>query len=83
MADEKQFEQLLSEFRRAGIDPDTFSAMLAVNPDEAIRALKSLPDSAGPAAFLTELRRIGVQPPTMNERPLRSELDEGRATGAA
>jgi hypothetical protein len=83
MADERHFEQLLSEFRRAGIDPNTFSAMLAVNPEDAIRALKSLPDAAGPAAFLKELRRIGVQPPTMNERPIRSDRDEDLASGAA
>jgi hypothetical protein len=83
MADERHFDQLLSEFRRAGIDPNTFSAMLAVNPEDALRALKSLPDSAGPAAFLTELRRIGVQQPPMNERSLREDREGDRASGAA
>lgn len=60
MADEQTFEVLLSEFRRVGVDPDTFSAMLALRPEDALRALRALPDGAGPSAFLAQLRKGGV-----------------------
>ena len=61
MADEHTFEVLLNEFRRVGVDPDTFSAMLALRPEDALRALRALPDGAGPTAFLMQLRKGGVQ----------------------
>lgn len=61
MADERTFEVLLNEFRRVGVDPDTFSAMLALRPEDAMRALRALPDGAGPSAFLAQLRKAGVQ----------------------
>ena len=60
MADEQTFETLLGEFRRVGVDPDTFSAMLALRPEEALRALRTLPDGAGPSAFLAQLRKNGI-----------------------
>ena len=63
MADELTFQILLSEFRRVGVDPDTFSAMLALRPEDALRALRTLPDGAGPSAFLTQLRKGGITPP--------------------
>ena len=63
MADEQTFELLLSEFRRVGVDPDTFSAMLALRPEDALRALRDLPEGAGPSAFLAQLRKNGVTPP--------------------
>ena len=59
MAEEQTFEVLLREFRRVGVDPDTFSAMLAVRPEDAMRALRALPDGAGPSAFLAQLRTNG------------------------
>lgn len=59
LADEQTFEILLSEFRRVGVDPDTFSAMLALRPEDALLALRSLPDGAGPSAFLSTLRKNG------------------------
>lgn len=59
MADEQTFEVLLKEFRRVGVDPDTFSAMLALRPEDALRALRVLPDNAGPSAFLAQLRTNG------------------------
>jgi hypothetical protein len=62
MADERTFEQLLSEFRRVGVDPDTFSAMLALRPEDALRALRALEDGAGPSAFLAQLRMNGHAP---------------------
>jgi hypothetical protein len=58
MAHEKRFKELLAEFERVGVDPNTFSAVLAVNPEDALRALRALPDGAGPTAFLAEVRRI-------------------------
>lgn len=63
LADEQTFEVLLNEFRRVGVDPDTFSAMLALRPEDALRALRSLPDGAGPSAFLAQLRKGGFTPP--------------------
>ena len=60
MADERTFEVLLNEFRRVGVDPDTFSAMLALRPEDALRALRTLPDGAGPSAFLAQLRKSGI-----------------------
>jgi hypothetical protein len=63
LADEQTFETLLSEFRRVGVDPDTFSAMLALRPEDALHALRSLPDGAGPSAFLAQLRKNGITPP--------------------
>lgn len=59
MADERTFDVLLSEFRRVGVDPDTFSAMLALRPEDALRALLALPNDAGPSAFLSQLRANG------------------------
>jgi hypothetical protein len=63
LADEQTFEVLLGEFRRVGVDPDTFSAMLALRPEDALHALRALPDAAGPSAFLGQLRKNGVTPP--------------------
>ena len=68
MADEQTFEQLLSEFRRVGVDPDTFSAMLALRPEDALRALRALADGAGPTAFLAKLRQQGLAPNSDTER---------------
>jgi hypothetical protein len=62
MADDRTFESLLSEFRRVGVDPDTFSAMLALRPEDALRALRTLEDGAGPTAFLAQLRANGIVP---------------------
>lgn len=65
LADEQTFEVLLSEFRRVGVDPDTFSAMLAIRPEDALQALRVLPDGAGPSAFLGQLRQNGITPPSV------------------
>lgn len=62
VAEDQTFEVLLREFRRVGVDPDPFSAMLAVRPEDALRALRGLPDGAGPSAFITQLRKNGIQP---------------------
>lgn len=58
MTQEKQFDELLHEFERVGVDPNTISAGLAVPRAYMMRALGALPDGAGPAAFLTQLRRL-------------------------
>lgn len=62
VADEQTFDVLLNEFRRVGVEPDTFSAMLALRPEDALRALRALPDDAGPTAFLAKLRQQGLSP---------------------
>ena len=62
MADDQTFDELLSEFRRVGVDPDTFSAMLALRPEDALRALRALGDGVGPTAFLAKLRQQGLTP---------------------
>jgi len=48
--------QLVKELERVGVDPDQMVAGLTSRADEALRALRALPDGAGPAAFLAELR---------------------------
>ena len=48
--------QLVAELERVGIDPDHMVAGLTSRAEEALRALKAVPDGAGPAAFLSELR---------------------------
>lgn len=63
MSDQKELQELLDEFTRVGVDPDTFTAMLAVRPEEALQLLRELPDGAGPAAFLASLR-VSARPVT-------------------
>ena len=57
--------QLVAELERVGIDPDHMVAGLTSRAEEALRALRVLPDAAGPAAFLAELRNqsapVGLQ----------------------
>ena len=48
--------QLVAELERVGVDPDQMVAGLTSRAEDALRALKVLPDGAGPAAFLAELR---------------------------
>jgi hypothetical protein len=47
---------LVHELNRVGVDADHMVAGLSARADDAIRALRSLPDGAGPAAFLARLR---------------------------
>src|SRR5215217_8501228 len=56
MTDERRFEELLSEFKRVGVDLDSFPAGIGVHRDDALRILRSLPDGAGPGAFLSRVR---------------------------
>jgi hypothetical protein len=48
--------ELVAELERVGVDPDHMVAGLTSRAEEALRALRALPDGAGPAAFLAELR---------------------------
>jgi hypothetical protein len=48
--------QLVAELERVGVDPDHMVAGLTSRAEDALRALRALPDGAGPAAFLAELR---------------------------
>jgi len=71
LGNERTFEVLLLEFRRVGVDPDTFSAMLALRPEEALRALKALPDNAGTSAFVARLRAASQDAPVATGKPPR------------
>jgi hypothetical protein len=62
MSQAERFAYLLKEFERVGVDPNTISAGLAVQQEEALRALAALPDGAGPAAFLSQLRIVMTNP---------------------
>jgi hypothetical protein len=57
MTDERRFEELLFEFKRVGVDLNSFPAGIGVHRDDALRILRSLPDDAGPAAFLSRVRQ--------------------------
>ena len=61
MSQTERFENLLQEFQRVGVDPNTISAGLAVREQDVLRALAALPDDAGPAAFLSQLRVVMTQ----------------------
>jgi hypothetical protein len=63
MSQADRLERLIREFERVGVDPNTISAGLAVREDEALRALATLPDNAGPSAFLSRLRTIVAEKP--------------------
>lgn len=61
MSQAERFASLLHEFERVGVDPNTISAGLAIRQEDALRALAALPDGAGPAAFLAQLRTLTTQ----------------------
>jgi hypothetical protein len=61
MSQAERFERLLKELERVGVDPNTISAGLNVRQEDALRALSALPDGAGPAAFLAQLRTLATQ----------------------
>ena len=66
MSQSERLDRLLKEFERVGVDPNTISAGLAVREEEALRILSSLPDQAGPTAFLTQLR-VAMSAPQKTE----------------
>jgi hypothetical protein len=61
MSQVERFALLLRELERVGVDPHTISAGLAVSEEDVMRALRGLPDGAGPAAFLSQLRHVMTQ----------------------
>jgi len=72
--------QLVAELERVGVDPDHMVAGLTSRAEEALRALRALPDGAGPAAFLAELRNqsSAVGAPTPTSAPPRADGTSGR-----
>lgn len=58
MSQVERFAHLLRELERVGVDPHTISAGLALGQEDVLRALASLPDGAGPSAFLSRLRVV-------------------------
>ncbi len=48
---------LVEELKRVGVDADNMVGGLSARAESAIRALRALPDGAGPAAFLARLRQ--------------------------
>ena len=62
MSQAERFAHLLREFERVGVDPNTISAGLAVREEDVLRVLSALPDGAGPAAFLKQLRSVVGHP---------------------
>lgn len=56
MTDERRFEELWVELQRIGVDPYSFPAGLTLSREEAIRVAATLPEGAGPAAFLSAIR---------------------------
>jgi len=65
--------QLVTELERVGVDPDQMVAGLTSRAEDALRALRALPDGAGPAAFLAELRNrsssVGIDNGSANHVP--------------
>ena len=56
MADGRRLLELMAEMERVGVDPNSFPAGVTVSHEDALRALGTLPDDAGPSAFLAALR---------------------------
>ena len=73
VTDERRFEELLSEFKRVGVDLHSFPAGIGVHRDDALRILRSLPDGAGPGAFLSRVR---------HEQQATAQTDGGDAMSA-
>jgi hypothetical protein len=69
MSQAERFAHLLHEFERVGVDPNTISAGLAVRQEDALRALAALPDGAGPAAFLAQLRAVTTHTVGAEDKP--------------
>ncbi len=56
MSDERRLNELMLEMERVAVDPNGFPAGISLGHHEALRVLRSLPDGAGPAAFLSAIR---------------------------
>ena len=77
MTDNRRFDELLAEFERVGVDLNSFPAGIDVQREAAMRILRSLPDGAGPAAFLARVReeQLTRTPPRGTER---QSIDDSR-----
>ena len=69
--------QLVAELERVGIDPDHMVAGLSSRAEEALRALRVLPDGAGPAAFLAEFRNQSSAVDANHTQPATAPRREG------
>jgi hypothetical protein len=58
MTDERHLEELMAEMHRVGVDPNGFPAGITVSREDALRALGTLADGAGPSAFLAAIREL-------------------------
>ena len=58
MADERRLLELMAEMERVGVDPHSFPAGVDVSHEDALRALGTLADGAGPSAFLAAIRDL-------------------------
>jgi hypothetical protein len=56
MSQAEHLATLIRELERVGVDPNTFSAGLAVRDEDLLQILRTLPDAAGPSALLARLR---------------------------
>ena len=56
MTDERDLSELMTEMRRVGVDPHSFPAGIGVSREDALRALGTLENDAGPSAFLAAIR---------------------------
>ena len=82
MTDERRFEELLTEFERVGVDLNSFPAGITVRREDALRILRSLPDGAGPGAFLARVRQAQTKPAVDGpDRLDRREFEGERMSG--
>jgi hypothetical protein len=56
MTDERDLTELMAEMERVGVDPHSFPAGVDVSREDALRALATLENGAGPSAFLAAIR---------------------------
>jgi hypothetical protein len=56
MTDERRFEELWAELKRIGVDPYAFPAGITLSREDALKLASTLPDGAGPTAFLAAIR---------------------------
>ena len=80
MTDERRFEELLSEFKRVGVDLNSFPAGIGVHRDDALRILRSLPDDAGPGAFLSRVRHEQQAAPRSDDEALAAAEGDRRVS---
>lgn len=75
--------QLVTELERVGVDPDQMVAGLTSRAEDALRALRALPDGAGPAAFLAELRNQSLPVGSPASNGAMPDHQSGEATSSS